>query len=455
MIKAKRSAVLWTTYILAGFLVLGIFFVRERTARERLEYQVAQNYNHAFSELATAVGKLDTALRKASYASSPSMVEAVCAEAYAEALEAQMALGVLPYGNIELEQTASFLTKAGDYVYFLARSAAAGENFSQEQRGNLVALENSAATVNTVLTDLYAQLLSGDVSVDELEQAEQEIEAAEDEAVGGSGFSSGFKKLESEFPELPTLIYDGPFSAHIVNAQPKRLEGAPLVSQETAQDAAADFLGISTADLRFEYQRDGTVPVYVFSRRNGAETSTVEVTKQGGRILFFGTSRQARAPILSSEECVKIAEQFLRRKGFRSMEVTYWEVESGDIVINFAHKQGDIICYPDLIKVSVAMDTGGISGYESLGFIMSHTSRNLPCASVTRESAEAALSPFLTVQKHRLAVIPTSGKNEVLCHEFLCQDTGGSRCLIYVNALTGAEETILLLLEDENGTLTI
>ena len=52
-------------------------------------------------------------------------------------------------------------------------------------------------------------------------------------------------------------------------------------------------------------------------------------------------------------------------------------------------------------------------------------------------------------------MIPTGGKDEVLCHEFKCIDSEERHCLVYINAETGAEEKILILLEDESGTLTI
>lgn len=80
-------------------------------------------YQHAFTELATAAGELDVALRKVTYATSPELFSALCAQAYSKALAAQSALGELPYGNVELEQTAAFLAKTGDYAMALARDA--------------------------------------------------------------------------------------------------------------------------------------------------------------------------------------------------------------------------------------------------------------------------------------------------------------------------------------------
>ena len=59
------------------------------------------------------------------------------------------------------------------------------------------------------------------------------------------------------------------------------------------------------------------------------------------------------------------------------------------------------------------------------------------------------------VDSCRLALIPTAGKYERLCYEFVCADTNGGEYIIYVNAENGQQEKILILLEDENGSLTI
>ena len=65
------------------------------------------------------------------------------------------------------------------------------------------------------------------------------------------------------------------------------------------------------------------------------------------------------------------------------------------------------------------------------------------------------MSPRLTVLSHQMAVIPTEGKYEVYCHEFKCETESGRHYIIYVNAETGEEEKILILIESESGTLTL
>ena len=53
----------------------------------------------------------------------------------------------------------------------------------------------------------------------------------------------------------------------------------------------------------------------------------------------------------------------------------------------------------------------------------------------------------LTVLAHQLALIPTGGEYEVLCHEFKCQNASGGHVLVYVDAADGRQERILLLQE--------
>ena len=54
-----------------------------------------------------------------------------------------------------------------------------------------------------------------------------------------------------------------------------------------------------------------------------------------------------------------------------------------------------------------------------------------------------------------LALIPTEGKEERLCWEFKCEAEDGTHFIVYADALTGEEVKLLLLLEDENGTLVL
>ena len=137
------------------------------------------------------------------------------------------------------------------------------------------------------------------------------------------------------------------------------------------------------------------------------------------------------------------------------MEPTYYINQNNILTVNFAARQGDVLCYPDLIKVAVALDSGSIVGFEAEGYLMNHARRTLETPAVSEEAARAVLDPELECLSHQLVLIPTSGKYEVLCHEFKCRLEDGRHYIVYVNAQTGSEEKILILIEDERGTLTI
>ena len=80
--------------------------------------------------------------------------------------------------------------------------------------------------------------------------------------------------------------------------------------------------------------------------------------------------------------------------------------------------------------------------------------RTLAAPKLTAGEASASISPYLTPDEGRLALIPTAGLNEVLTYEYLCQAENGEEVLVYLNADTGMEEQILILLRSDNGVLT-
>jgi hypothetical protein len=67
---------------------------------------------------------------------------------------------------------------------------------------------------------------------------------------------------------------------------------------------------------------------------------------------------------------------------------------------------------------------------------MNHTERTIPKIAVDENTARGKVSPRLKVLSHGMAIIPTSGKNEVFCHEFKCENDDGSHYIVYVNAET-------------------
>lgn len=448
----RRGRVLAVSFLLAAFAVTTGWAIQSHSKAKYYQRLLSLDSQRAFTQLTTAVGELDTALQKVRYATSPTLFSALCAQAFSQATAAQTALGQLPMGYVELEQTASFLAKAGDYAMSLARQ---GEAPSDDARETLAALSDAAAQLDELLRDLESDLMGGSMELQSVEEIQDRLSQATGDDRQPAAAGSVFQTVEADFPEVPSLIYDGPFSDHLSRRSPKALEGLAEVSRDEARAAAAQFLDLDPVLFTPVSEGNGALPTWGFEASVDGGSLYVSVTKQGGKVLEVLSSRPVGDAALSPAEGVALAKSFLTRKGFDSMAETYYLVQDNTLTVHFAYQDGEVLCYPDLVKVSVALDQGDIVGFESQGYLMNHTGRSYETARLGEAQAACQVEEGLTVLAHRLALIPTAGEDEVLCHEFRCENANGEHVLLYFNASTGAQDRILLLLEDESGTLVL
>ncbi len=449
----KRPTIRIITFLTAALVVAGVFAWRNTRKADSLELYARANTQHAFDELVTSVSELSNALEKSQYISDPALESALCTQIFGRAMTAQMAMGVLPYASQELEQTASFVAKVGDYASVLSRTVGGNGGYSDEELKNLRSLAETAGVMKMNLQDMQARVASGELTIEDVYRRTDNAQGGEDQApLAGSVFQS----IEQQFPELPTLIYDGPFSETLTSKTPLYLLDKEQVDEEAAVKAAAEFLGTDRKDLSVTGECGGDVPCWVCAGNVNGGRYTVYVTKQGGQIWSVLGARALGERNYSVRQGLTIVEDYVDRWGLKDLEESYHTVsDDGVLLVNFQYSQDGVRCYPDLIKVGVALDTGALMSYDAQSFICSHTHRDLPEAAVSREEAQDGLAQSLSVQDYSLAVIPSDGGEERLCHEFLCQTESGEKYVLYVNAMTGAEEKILILLEDETGTLTI
>ena len=452
--EKRRVRVLAASFTAAAFAVSVGFGVQGHIRAENYRRQLDNGYRQAFTELTTAAGELDAALEKVTYATTPSLFASLCAQAYAKALAAQTALGELPYGNVELEQTAAFFAKAGDYAMAMARGAGAEGVCTDESLETLRGLAAAAGELSATLQALQLQLDGGALHPEDVAAVEARLAAAAEDGGQITG-GSAFQTVEADFPQVPTLIYDGPFSEHLSSRTPQMLEGLPQVTEEEARRAAAAFAGLRAEVFTRTSDGAGELPAWGFSALADGGELYVEITKQGGQVLQMLSSRPVGEAALSRKEGVEAAAAFLEEHGYRDMAPSYFLEGDGILTVHFAPVLDGVYCYPDLVKVGVALDNGDVVSFEAHGYLMNHGAREPAAPAVSADEAAERVDTSLTVLSRQLALIPTGGEYEVLCHEFKCQNADGGHVLVYVNAATGQQERILLLLEDENGTLVI
>ena len=136
------------------------------------------------------------------------------------------------------------------------------------------------------------------------------------------------------------------------------------------------------------------------------------------------------------------------------MKETYYLKQDGIVTINYAYTQNDVVMYPDLIKLKIALDNGEVLGIETTGYLNSHQERSLATPKISIEEANKNLNKNLEIISEGLAVIPTEWKTEIQCYEFKGK-VDDTEFLVYINSENGREEDILVIINTPNGTLTM
>ena len=443
----KRNLVRILSFCAAALLVMGGVTAGAVGRAELRERQMEAVWRRSFAALASNVEQIDTALEKCLCSASPRLMGSACGEISACAREAQLNMSELPFSGLLLEKTSGFLGRLGDYSRALSRGAY-GTEPGLPDRETLTSLQKASSALKHSLTRLQGELEQGMVSIRDLAESPEDL----DSRVPDLG--AGMEEIEDAFPELPTLIYDGPYSESVDRGEARGLRGLTEVSEGEAVRAASAFTGLPAGSFASLGRSEGRLPCWLLTARSPGGECCLRVTVRGGRVLDMVSDEESLEERLTPDQARDAAASFLRQRGFERMQESYWRREQGTLLVNYAPVQEGVVCYPDLVKVRVSLDSGRVVGYDGEGYLLNHCLRALP-EPMDRDQAAGLLEPGLQVLNDRLAVIPTEGKGERCCREFLCRTEAGGNCLVYLDAVTGEEAKVLLLVEDDDGTLTV
>lgn len=428
-------------------LIIGGIFAYRALELSKLNTTYAQYIDYsgkrAFTEFMESINSIDTALKKIKYADTGSSFATLSAEIWRQSEGAKTALSSLPVDHTQLEKYEKFISQVGDFSFSLLKDNANGIELTPERRAELSSLSNAAAQLSVNLSTLKEQIDAGVAHIGGLSLSDE---------VSPYVIDDSLKEAEVTFPEYSSLIYDGPFSDHISAQTPKITEGLEDITQGQGLEKAAEIAGVAKDELEYAFHAEGKIPYYSYKK---GDDITIAITKTGGVWLSGYNNRAIGTVKLSPEEAVEKSEAFLQSHGFEHLKVSYYNKYENIVTVNFANTIGETIIYPDLIKVGVALDNGEIVRFDATGYIMNYHERTLEEPEITQEDAQAKVPSDLTINETNMAIVPTHGKNEVLCYEFVCKDEKDNNVIVYVNTKTGQQENIFLLIENENGVLAI
>ena len=404
------------------------------------------DYNKAFYEVVDYVQNVKTYLAKTMVSKTAEHGAEMLTHVWRESNLAQSYLGMLPIESQELENTEKFLNQISEYSYSLSRKTIEGNELSDDDMSKIKELYNYSNDLSNTLNEMSDELNNGTLKWADLMKNTESSEIAE---------VSGFDVVEDNFHEFTGLIYDGAFSEHITSLEKKGLTGDDI-DEETAKQKAEEFIGKDKIKETKSngYVENGDIPVYRFEITTNEEQNIgISISKKGGHVVFLNYNRNVTEEKISPEEAVQKGKEYLNNKGFPNMQETYYLKENGFITVNYAYKQNNVVIYPDLIKVKIALDNGEIIGLESTGYLNNHYERNISKNLISIEDAKKQLTNNIEIKSEGLAIIPTEWNTEILCYEFKGK-VEDIDFIAYINAETGEEEDILIITNTPNGTLT-
>lgn len=437
--------------MIIAIIVLGVYLYRQRT-----EYvvQTENQYNLAFYELIDYMDDVENYLAKSIISSSAENGAKTLMHVWREANLAQVYLSQLPISSNELSNTSKFLNQVSEYSYSLATKCINNQDITDEELNNLQDLYNYSTNLTVTLEQLLNDMGNGNISWGELTSQTDIAFAQQVDNLSSSSFSN----LDENFGEYEGLIYDGAYSEHIESAEKKGLTGNEI-TEEDAKNIAIKFIGEERIDeiISNGLVENGEIVVYDFAIKiKGGDNNNpmnISISKIGGHIVLMNYNREIIEEKISQEDANNLGKNFLDSRGISNMKATYYLKQGGAVTINYAYTQEGIVVYPDLIKIKIALDNGEILGIETSGYLNNHEVRNIPEVKISEEQARENLNKNLQITSSGLAIIPTEWRTEIFCYEFKGK-VNNMDFLVYINAETGAEENILVIIDTPNGVLT-
>lgn len=443
--KKRRPLIRCVSFLSAVVIALTIWGGVNAYKLSVAERNINASNERALTQLGTYLDDIKLNLQKCTYCTGGRMMSDVTSKIWRSSASAKESLSEITEGNVELSGIYKFLSQVGEYTLAIKERIANGEKLTADDSENLNKLLQYSRQLSDNVNYLIEQEENGLLDFEEIKSTLQRED--NERAV----LSTGLNDANQSLSDYPTLIYDGPFSDHIMNKKSVMVEKLSVVTEAQAKEKAADFLKINSDELKLLSKTNNNMSTFAFYNKD----CTVNVTQKGAIVVSMLKSQYVSEIKLSSEEAIKKAAEYLQERGYTKIKESYYSTTDGICTVNFSYYDNGITYYTDLIKVSVALDTGDITGFDATGYVMNHKTRAVPAnVKYTPIQAKKLINQNLSVISYKKAVIPTDWENEIYVYEYRCVDNQKQEVLIYINPVTEETEDVLILLYSDGGVLT-
>ncbi len=443
----KRAVIRILSFFTAVTVTLSVWGISQTIKAKNYATQLNIAQQRTITSLNSYIETLENDLRKLQYVSTSGIAGTLSLNLSKASAGAKNCISELGAGELPLNTINKFLTQASDFASSLTRKMSDGEEITPDERQTITDLYRYAANLSSQISYMEELVFADDLT---FEQTAKQLKFTNEENNIAISYTDSITDAEKSFADYPTLIYDGPFADNIMVRDSEFLKSQEEISQTEAKKRAALYTGIKESRLVAADDEKGAVESFVFFYEN----TSIAITKKGGFLHYLLTDKYAGEQKLTHTEVIEKARKYLEKTGYSSLKESYYYDNDGICTVNFAYTQDDVICYADLIKIGISLDKGEIVSVDCTGYLMNHTKRQIPQNSLNKAKAANTITAPLTIKSSYTVIIPMQYGDEVFAYEFFCTDAVGNDVLIYIDAITGKEADIKLLLYSDGGTLT-
>ena len=435
MIRTIMISIL--TILLIGF---GVWGYKEHQEKQALLIQAENNYQRAFHNLTYQMDVLNEKIGSSLAMNSQKSLSPTLADVWRITSEARGELGQLPLSIMPFNKTEEFLATIGNFTYRTAVRNLDNHPLSDDEYTFLNQLYEKSKEIKTELRSVQHKVVTND-----LRWMDIELALALNEEPGDNTIIDGFKTVEKKVEGYDEEIFDQIDTLGFQNQENnfEHLKGEKI-SEKEALNISKQLAGVENiTQSQVTKNADGAkYPFYSVNLDDDAGNQiSVELTEKAGYPIWFINHREIGEQKISLNDAEQKAKEYLETFNFLNMEAVD-SVQYDTIgLFTFVTAQDDVLIYPEVIKLKVALDDGQIIGFTASDYLKGKNDRKINQPTLTAKEAEEGLNEKVKWSEGRLAIIQNELHEEVLCYEFygtLNHDT----YQVYINADTGLEEKV-------------
>lgn len=337
-------------------------------------------------------------------------------------------LSRLPIVATGVQNTLKFTNQLSSYCATALNEYSAEKRLPENFDNQITEFFSTCQQVNGQLAYLENDVLNNNVSLLTVNTGETDTEGI-------------FGSIDNDVLEYPSVIFDGPFSDGQERMTPKTKR------QAVSETEATEYVKKLGFDLPFKGEVNGVVPAYLFEN----EEKSVQIAKEGGLLLMAISYRQINEGKLTEKDAEQKAMEFAQKLNFGEVKNVWQEYYSNYAVFNFVPVIDNVVIYPDIFKVKVALDNGEIVGFEGKSYIINNKTRQIEEIKFSENDVKGQLKEGFNIETTRLCIVSVNEK-EHLCYEFF-GTFNELEFAVYISAVDGQEKTSFRIISGETGKM--